>query len=285
MDIQMTDSARIIFLVASFVFGSLVGSFLNVCVHRLPQGLSVVRPRSRCPKCENPIAWHDNVPMVSWLILGAKCRNCGEPISWQYPLVEALTGTLFLLVYWRFGLTLATPIYMLYCAAMVVVTFVDLTDWTIPNEITYPGIPIGIGLSVVAMFYKESGLQFDEPLWAIGAAFGAGTFLYLLDKASLLFLGKRGMGFGDVKLIAMIGAFFGLWGAMITIVVASVVGSAVGIPMLIADRRKGKKEGEESEGTYLPFGPYLCIGSLVSMFFGPQIVGFYFRELFEPGIL
>ena len=259
----------------------MIGSFLNVCVHRLPLGLSVFKPRSRCPKCENSIAWYDNIPMVSWLILGAKCRNCGQPISWQYPLVEAITGTLFLLVYWRFGLTPATPIYMAYCAAMVVVTFVDLTDWTIPNEITYPGIPLGIGLSVVAMVYPASGLQFDQPVWAIAAAFGAGGFLYMLDKASVVLLGKRGMGFGDVKLIAMVGAFFGPWGAALTIVVASVVGSAVGIPMMIADRRKAG----QSEGTYLPFGPYLCVGSLVVLFYGRQIVDLYTGYLQVPGVL
>ncbi len=281
MSLELNENAQTILLAFSFVFGSMVGSFLNVCVHRLPLGLSVVKPRSRCPKCEKPIAWYDNIPMLSWLILGAKCRNCDEPISWQYPLVEAITGTLFLLVYWRFGLTPATPVYMIYCAAMVVVTFVDLTDWTIPNEITYPGVPIGIGLSVVAMVYPGTGLQLDNPLEAIAAAFGAGGFLYMLDKASLLFLGKRGMGFGDVKLIAMVGAFFGLWGAVITIIVASFVGSAVGIPMMIADRRK---EGA-NEGTYLPFGPYLCVGSIIAMFFGPDIVALYTGYLLMPGAL
>ncbi len=277
---ELTESGRLVLAVFSFILGSMVGSFLNVCVHRLPQGLSVVKPRSRCPKCESPIAWFDNIPMLSWLILGAKCRKCGLPISWQYPLVEAITGALFLAVYWRFGLVAATPIYMAFVAAMVLVTFVDLTDWTIPNEVTFPGIPLGIALAVAGLYFPDSGLLLGGPIESMIAGFAGGTFLYLLDKAALLLLGKRGMGFGDVKLIAMVGTFFGYKGVVVTIIIACFAGSIIGIAMILLTP---KKEGEESAGHYLPFGPYLAAGAVLHLFFGPQWVELYLSTL-NPAI-
>jgi len=256
----------------SFVLGAMVGSFLNVCVYRIPRNLSVVRPRSKCPKCENPIAWQDNIPVVSWLILGAKCRHCGQTISWQYPLVEAITGLLFFLVFWRFGLTAATPVYMVVSAALVLVTFVDLTDWTIPDEVTLPGIPIGIAVAALGMYLGDrSGLMVQNVFNAMGgAALGAGI-LYALDKVALFVLKKPGMGLGDVKLMAMLGAFFGLWGAGLIIMIAAILGSVVGIAMVIAQKRKGVEE----ESHYLPFGPYLSMAGIIVMFFGPQIVEWY----------
>jgi leader peptidase (prepilin peptidase)/N-methyltransferase len=250
----------------------MVGSFLNVCVYRIPKGLSVVRPRSRCPKCENPISWQDNIPVVSWLLLGAKCRHCGQTISWQYPLVEAITGTLFFLVFWRFGLSAATPIYMVVSAALVLVTFVDLTDWTIPDEVSLPGIPIGIAVAALGMFLgEESGLMVRNVFSAIGGAFLGAAILYGLDKLALFVLKKPGMGMGDVKLIAMLGAFFGLWGVALIIMIAAVLGSIVGIIMVVLQKRKGVEE----ESHYLPFGPYLSLAGIIVMFFGPQIVHWY----------
>ena len=222
-----------------FVVGSMVGSFLNVCVYRLPRNESVVRPRSRCPKCGHLIAWYDNVPMISWLLLRARCRHCAEPISGVYPLVEGLTGVLFLLVFLRFGFTLASPVYMLLVAALVLVTFVDLADWTIPNEVTYPGIPLGVALAVVAMGYPDSGLVLDNVFAAVRGVLLGGGLLYLLDVGSLAVLGKRGMGFGDVKLLAMLGAFLGAWPNMIvTIALAACLGTVVGLAVIGFDRRK-----------------------------------------------
>ncbi|HQE76529.1 MAG TPA: prepilin peptidase [Candidatus Hydrogenedentes bacterium] len=284
--------------VFSFVLGSMIGSFLNVCVYRLPRGLSVVKPRSKCPKCDNPIAWYDNIPVVSWLVLGAKCRHCGQPISWQYPLVEAITGVLFLVVFWRFGIAIATPIYMLLSAALVLVTFVDLTDWTIPDEVTLPGIPVGIATSVLFMLYPKSGLAvmgpFEMPVFnsLLGVVVGGGV-LYALDKGALLLLKKPGMGFGDVKLNAMLGAFFGLYGAILIIVIAAFIGSFVGILMILAGKRNpapgGPTEdsGEEpagrpASGHYLPFGPYLALAGVIVMLAGPAIIGFYFNTLLAP---
>ncbi|HIA47398.1 MAG TPA: prepilin peptidase, partial [Candidatus Hydrogenedentes bacterium] len=228
-DPAQQETLNVILSAASFVLGGMIGSFLNVCVYRMPQGLSVVKPRSRCPKCENPLAWYDNLPIISWLILGAKCRNCKEPISWQYPLVEAITAVLFYLVFIKFGMTIATPIYMLLAASLVLVTFVDLTDWTIPNEVTFPGMPLGLVCAVVAMMVPDSGLMLDKPLMAILGLFLGGGVLYGLDMLSLLVLKKRGMGFGDVKLLAMLGAFFGPWGVLLIVVVSSFFGSVIGI--------------------------------------------------------
>ncbi len=256
----------------SFVMGGLIGSFLNVVVYRMPRGESVVSPRSRCPQCENPLAWYDNIPILGWLILHAKCRYCGQPISWQYPLVESITAVLFLLVFIKFEITLATPVYMLLCASLVVVTFVDLTDWTIPNEITFPGIPLGVVLSVVAMLYEDSGLQLNSPILSVAGLVVGGGILYMLDKAALMFLGKPGMGFGDVKLMAMLGAIFGLPGVILTIVLSSFIGSIAGVTMILLNKRK---EGSGEEGNYLPFGPSIAVAGILVMFVGPELINAY----------
>jgi len=165
---------------------------------------------------------------------------------------------------------------MAVSAALVLVTFVDLTDWTIPDEITLPGIPVGIVIGAVGMYLgRESGLVVQNVFDAmLGAALGAGI-LYLLDKVALLVLKKPGMGLGDVKLMAMLGAFFGWKGAILTIMAAAILGSIVGIAMVLNQRRRGETEGSH----YLPFGPYLSPAGLVVMFFGPQIIDFYFGTL------
>lgn len=304
-----------LFMIVSFILGTLVGSFANVCVSRWPSGESVVSPRSRCPKCRNGIAWYDNIPILSWLLLGAKCRHCKLPIGWQYPLVEAITGVLFFLVYLRFGLVLAAPVYMAVCAALVIVTFQDLADWTIPNEITFPGIPAGLALSLVGMIYPESALRVVDPIDAlIGIALGGGI-LYGLDRITVLVLKKPGMGFGDVKLLAMLGGFLGWQGTLGTLVIASLVGSVVGVGTILyfsfrGDAKKtpapdspedsvspeagaetvverasgGGGHDEEDDGVnlaghYLPFGPYLALGGLIYLFYGPELVSAYLAFL------
>lgn len=291
-----------LFLAVSLIMGLLVGSFCNVCVGRWPHGESVVSPRSRCPKCMNAIAWYDNIPLLSWLILAAKCRHCKAPISWQYPVVEAITGVLFVLVYLRFGMTLATPIYMALAAAMVVVTFQDLADWTIPNEITLSGIPVGLGLSVIGMLVPIAGLRVDHPFDALaGIALGFGI-LYGLDRIAILILKKPGMGFGDVKLMAMLGAFIGWQGVLGTLMLASILGSTIGLSMILYFKMKGapeaaeaapdvesgegesEKDDESDDGIslgahYLPFGPYIAIAGLVYLFVGPELIAWYLQQL------
>jgi len=296
MDERQLETLNTIFFVVSGVVGAMVGSFLNVCVHRMPKGLSIVKPRSACPKCGTPIHWFDNVPVVSWVLLRAKCRTCRAPIHWQYPLVELITCLLFLAVYWKFGMTLASPVYMVLAAALVLVTFIDLADWTIPNEVTFPGIPLGVVLSLVAMFYPDSGLLLDSPILSLVGLLVGGGALQLLDWISLLLMKKKGMGFGDVKLLAMLGAFFGPLGVLVIIVVASFFGSAIGIAMILISRGKPTaipqpKEGEEEDdvmtpgGHYLPFGPYLVLGGIVYLFYGPQIIQRYVEYISVPGVM
>jgi leader peptidase (prepilin peptidase) / N-methyltransferase len=276
---MVTPVIRVFFLVFSFVLGTVVGSFLNVCIYRLPHNQSIIKPRSKCPRCGALIAWYDNIPLLSWLILGAKCRHCGAPISWQYPLVEGLTGVLFMAVYWRFGwdqgMTVAVPIYMAFAAALVLVAFVDLTDWTIPNEVTLPGIPLGIACSVLGMVYPDSGLLvtgvFDSLL---GVVIGGGVH-YILDKVSVAVLRKRGMGFGDVKLGAMIGAFLGWKGVLLVVMAASILGSVIGVTLIALQKARGEAEPSH----YLPFGPYLSVGGLMTLFFGQAILDIYLGML------
>lgn len=265
--------------VTSFVLGLIVGSFLNVCVYRMPRGLSVISPRSTCPKSGRPIAWYDNLPIVSWLALGAKGRHSGESIPWLYPLVEGLTGVLFLTAYLRWGLTPATGVYMLLTAGLIVATFVDLTDWTIPDEIVLPGIPIGIACSIVGMVWPETGLRvegFNETVFdsMLGAALGFFS-LALLDRISLILLGKHGMGMGDWKLLAMLGAFLGWKGVLCTIMIASLIGSALGIGSILIQRLRGVEEPSH----YLPFGPSLAAAGLVTLYHGPALYAFYFALL------
>ena len=290
-----------LFMVVSFILGCLVGSFCNVCASRWPAGESVVKPRSRCPRCKNPIAWYDNIPLVSWLVLGAKCRHCSLPISWQYPLVEALTGVLFLCVYLRFGISLAMPIYMVLCAALVIVTFQDLADWTIPNEITLPGIPISLAVSLVGMIYPESLLRVTDPFNALAGIALGGGIIYAMDRITVLLLKKPGMGMGDVKLLAMLGGFLGWVGVIGILFASSIIGSIIGISMILIQKKSTTASEDEPgdnsshttkktldsdeemilEGHYIPFGPYLALGALIFLFFGPEIIDAYFLA---PGI-
>ncbi len=289
------------FVAVSFVLGAMVGSFCNVCICRWPSGESVIRPRSRCPKCHNGIAWYDNIPIVSWLLLGAKCRQCGAPISWQYPIVEGVTGALFLAVYARFGLSLATPVYMALCAGLIIVTFVDLREWIIPDEVTIPGIFAGIALSLAGMAFPEGSQLRVVSLWdaLIGAALG-GAILYLLDRITILILKKPGMGLGDVKLLAMVGAFLGWKGVLGTLMLACILGSAVGLSLIAASKLRsgpppseaaavdaagaGNKKDEEDvlPGHYIPFGPYLALAGLLYLFFGPEAIEAYMRAVQLP---
>lgn len=294
------------FMALSFVLGAMVGSFANVCICRWPAEESVVSPRSRCPKCGNTLAWFDNIPMVSWLLLGARCRHCKTPISWQYPVVEAITGVLFLMVYWRFGLTLATPFYWFLAAGLVIVTFVDLAEWIIPNEITFTGIPVGLAAALIGMGLGEaSGFRVTSVFDALlGVALGGGI-LYTLDQLTLLILKKPGMGMGDVKLLAMLGAFLGWQGVLGTLMIACVIGSTVGLGLIAAQRMR-RAPGEDGDGgaapyrpdspeyeedplpetgNYLPFGPYLALAGLIYLFIGPEALDAYMGALtFAPGI-
>ncbi len=215
-------------------------------------------------------------------MVGGKCRRCGEPVSWLYPIIELLTPILLVAVFWRFGWTIAMPVYAAFAAAMVLVTFVDFIDWTIPDEVSIPGMFVGVACGLVAMIFPQSGLQIDrlyENVFdAIGGIIVGGGVLVALDVIAQLTLKKKGMGFGDVKLNAMIGAFIGYKGIILSLVCASLIGSVVGVAMVMWKRRGAEEGDEEDDGNYLPFGPYLALGGLIVVFFGAQIVDYYLNS-------
>lgn len=240
-------------------FGLIIGSFLNVVIHRLPREESLVTPRSRCPACQTPIRPWDNVPVVSFLLLRGRCRDCGQPISWRYPLVEGLTGLLFALTVARFGMTFLALSLLFLVSALVVVAFVDLDHQVIPNAITLPGIPLGLlaGLAV-------GGPSILDRI--LGALTGAG-FLYLVLLYGSALYGRDAMGEGDLNLIALVGAFLGWRGVVVTILFGCVAGSFVGLTM-IAFGRLGRRD-------HMPFGPFLATGALVALFVGDQLISWY----------
>ncbi|TWI71181.1 type 4 prepilin peptidase 1 [Desulfobotulus alkaliphilus] len=250
------------FLVSSFIFGAIVGSFLNVCILRIPEGLSIVHPPSRCPGCEKKIAFYDNIPILSWLMLRGKCRNCQIKISPRYPLVEVITACLATALMWRFGLQPVTLIFFLFTAALVVITFIDMDHRIIPDVISLPGIPLGFLAS--GFFYTgfvDSG---------IGILVGGGSLLAVALGYRLL-TGRDGMGGGDIKLLAMIGAFIGWQGVLFTIFASSLTGTLIGILAMIR-----QKEGMRLA---IPFGPFLAFGALLYLFWGPEIIGLYMQSL------
>ena len=247
----------------AFLFGSLVGSFLNVCIHRLPREESIVFPGSRCPACHIAIRPWDNIPILSFLLLRGRCRACGHPIAWRYPLVEGLTALLFAATVSRFGVTPLAATLLVFVAALTVITFIDLDHQIIPNIITLPGIPLGI----------LAGLVLGEPPLLdriIGALAGAG-FLYLVLFYGSAFYGQDAMGEGDLNLIAMVGAFLGWKAVALTTLLACLFGSAVGVT-LIALRRLGRRQ-------HIPFGPFLSLGAVVALFWGEELITWYLRLL------
>ncbi len=240
-----------IFLGATFILGSIIGSFLNVCIYRIPEGLSIVSPRSRCPHCATPIRWYHNIPILSWLFLKGRCAYCGSGVSVRYPLVEALTGVLFALFFYRFALHPVTPVILLLVAALVVITFIDLDHQIIPDVISLPGIPIGFLCSFFVPWVSWQGSL-------LGIVLGGGSLLTIALGYELL-TKKEGMGFGDVKLLAMLGAFLG-WTAIFPIIfIGSLLGTLVGIPLMLIKKADGKLA--------VPFGPFLAAGALTHIFF------------------
>lgn len=244
------------------LFGALVGSFLNVVIVRLPEeGASVVFPPSHCPACKKEIAWYDNIPMLSFVLLRGRCRQCAARISWRYPLVEAAMALLSLALYLHFGLTLLFPIYFLFCAALVAVIFIDLQHQIIPDVISLPGIVIGFGLSFVNPFvtWQDAGL---------GVLFGGGSF-YLVALVYYLLTKREGMGGGDIKLLAMIGAFLGWQSLPFVVFGSSLLGTVAGVWAMIEQRKGGK--------TVIPYGPFLAMAALLYLFFRQEILFFFVR--------
>lgn len=263
------------------IIGYIVGGFLSRAAFRIPAEESIFKPGSRCMQCKEPLAAGDRIAIAGWFLVGGKCRHCGAQVSWLYPIIEVITPLLFVAVFWRFGWTVAMPVYAGFAAAMVLVSFVDFIDWTIPDEVSIPGMFIGVGCGLIAMIFPGSGLRieylYENVFDAIGGLLVGGAMLAVIDQIALLVLKKKGMGFGDVKLNAMIGAFVGYKGVLLAFVIACLIGSVFGIAMVLWKRRGG--EGEDEDGNYLPFGPYLALGGLIVVFFGAQITKYYLGSL------
>ena len=240
----------------TLIIGLVVGSFLNVCIWRLPRHESIVLPASHCPSCNRPLALYDNIPVLSYLILGGKCRYCKTRISWRYPLVELINGVGYTVLMWRYGLGWPLLIYGVLFSALVVITFIDLDHQIIPDRITLPGMVIGLA---AGSFILPNGLIEG----AAGLLLGGGLF-YLIAVLS-----RGGMGGGDIKMIAMVGAVLGWKAVLLTIFVGALSGSLVGILLMLL-HGKGRK-------TPVPFGPFLSLGTVVFLFWGQEIITWYGR--------
>lgn len=251
-------------LLVIFIMGACIGSFLNVCICRLPESRSIVTPPSACPRCGSPIKFYDNIPIISYLVLFGKCRICATSISMRYPLVEALTGLLAVAAAVRFGISIDFMVYFAFISALVTITFIDLDHQIIPDVISLPGIPIGLACALMV-----SSVSFKDSL--IGALIGGGS-LFLVAWGYQQFTGKEGMGGGDIKLLAMIGAFIGWQGVFFTIFVSSAIGSIIGLFLMLVARKDLKFA--------VPFGPFLSIGAIAYLFFGPEVIFWYYHRAF-----
>jgi leader peptidase (prepilin peptidase) / N-methyltransferase len=244
-----------------FIFGACIGSFLNVCIYRLPNSKSIVYPPSACPGCDTPIQFYDNIPILSYLLLRGKCRRCQAVISIRYPLVELMVGLFAVCVYLKFGLTLEALITFLFIASLVVITFIDIDHRIIPDVISLPGIPLGFAAS-----FFLPGVSYVDSL--LGILVGGGSLLMVAWVYNLI-THKEGMGGGDIKLLAMIGAFVGWKGVLLTIFLSSAIGTLCGLMVMI---RSGK-----NMKLAIPFGPFLAIGTMIYIFFGKGLLFWYFH--------
>jgi leader peptidase (prepilin peptidase)/N-methyltransferase len=249
--------------VFTFVFGLCIGSFLNVCIYRLPVSRSISHPRSSCTSCNEPIPFYDNIPVVSYLLLRGRCRFCREPISLRYPVIELLAGLFALITFFRYGFSPEAFIYYAYIATLLVITFIDLDHQIIPDVITLPGIPV--------FFVASFALPETRFLDALMGVLVGGGSLFMVAWIYSLITKKEGMGGGDIKLLAMIGAVIGWQGVLFTIFVSSAVGTLTGMLIMLKSRRGMKLR--------IPFGPFLAIGGIAYIFFGPQLIRWYFGLL------
>ena len=264
--------------------GAIIGSFLNVVIHRLPREQSIVLPSSKCPHCRVAIKPYDNVPVISYLVLRGRCRSCGAPISPRYPAVEALTGLVFAAITWHEGLSFALGFDLALAASIIALVFIDAEHMILPNAITYPGILFSLIARTVVPYLAGPG-HFDDlpqlvnllphwPIWSVsllGAVIGSlagGGFLWSMGFAWEKLRGVEAMGFGDVKMMLMVGAFLGWRLTLLTILIGALTGSIGGIAVMY---RRGKRNLQ----MMLPFGIFLGIGSILSMLFGSQIISWY----------
>ncbi len=275
-------------LILQFIFGAIIGSFLSVCIFRIPESrkaeweageadlpkpppapetqISISNPpRSFCPACKKQLLWWHNIPLVSWLLLRGKCGFCKAPVSARYPLVESLTGLLSILSFHQFGMNLTGAVIFAFCCALIVISFIDYDYYIIPNVISLPGFVLGLVLAGVnqwaGIFNPPLVSSLMEAFWGVLAG---GGFLFFISEVYLRLRKKEGLGMGDVKLLAMTGAFFGVEGSLYTIFIGSLLGSVLGITLVLLSGRKMSQQ--------LPFGPYLAMGTLVYIFAGDEVI-------------
>jgi len=276
-------------LVFALLMGLVIGSFLNVCIARLPVGESVVHPRSRCPQCRSWIAWYDNIPVLSYLLLRARCRKCRKPIPMRYPGVELLTGVVGVLLYMKFGFSVEWGVFLVFSAALVALAFIDIDHRILPDVITLNGIWIGILVNVVlatpgtffARLLEYAGLGGLDPRWisllaSVAGAIVGGGLLWSVAEAYYRFRGVEGMGFGDVKMMAMVGAFLGAPLALLTIMIGSVLGAVIGVGLI---QFGGKHRNYE-----LPFGTFLGLAGIVAVLYGNSLIQWYYVHMIRPAL-
>lgn len=250
-----------LFIVLTTLFyGLCVGSFLNVCIYRIPLSRSIVRPGSACPACKAPIRWYDNIPLVSYLLLRGRCRHCRSHVSVRYPIIEALTGGFALVALYAFGVSASALAHFIFYSVLLTLTFIDIDHRIIPDVISLPGIPLFflLSLTVPTLTWQEA---------ALGLVAGGGS-LWLVAWTYQRVTGKAGMGGGDIKLLAMMGAFIGWKGVLFTVFFSSLTGSVIGLSIMAAQKGTMKMA--------LPYGPFLAAGGIAYTLFGAQLIGWYF---------
>jgi leader peptidase (prepilin peptidase)/N-methyltransferase len=242
-----------------FILGLIIGSFSNVCIFRIPKNESIVFPASHCPNCHTPIKAIDNIPILSFLLLKGKCRKCGEKISIRYPVVEFLTGAIYLLIFLSYGRNLQTLIYALLSSSLIIISFIDLDEQIIPDEISLPGIIIGFALSFIVPYISY--------LNSILGIIAGGGIILLIALVGLAIFKKEAMGGGDVKLSAMIGAFIGWKYIMISLFIGFFIGAIAGILLILLKIR--------NRDDLVPFGPFIVLGSFITLLWGENILSWY----------
>jgi leader peptidase (prepilin peptidase)/N-methyltransferase len=258
----MTD---VPFLIVAAVFGAVIGSFLNVCIYRWPAEQSVVRPRSRCPSCGTPVAWYDNVPVVSWLLLRGACRTCGTRISVQYPVIEAATALLWLSAALRFGPTLDALHSALFLTIILGIAMTDAREMVIPDQFSLGGTAIGLLLAAI-----PGGMPF---MTSFVGALGSYVALWLIKLGAEKMFRKPALGVGDIHMMAMVGAFLGLAGAALTVLLGSVLGLVIGLPYL------WRRHQLQAMGSYLPLGTFLAMGAAIAHAWGAPIMDWYITRI------
>ena len=249
----------LLFALFSFILGLILGSFLNVCIYRIPLKKSIVSPSSSCPQCGTAIKFYDNIPVLSFLLLRGKCRYCDHAISWRYPLVECISGFLSLLLYIKYGAHFQYIVYLIFTLSLVVVTFIDLDHRIIPDLLSLPGLAAGIAVSFLpgTIFWLDS---------VIGAVAGGGI-LFLVAVGYERMTGREGMGGGDIKLLAMIGAWMGWKQLPMVLLISSSSGALIGCIFILISRKGYRMQ--------IPFGPFLSLGAILCLFFGEGILNWY----------